>query len=59
VDGVWLVSFMHYDLCYIDLEQSTLQLLDNPFITNALLYQTSWTSLVRRGAPIPFQGPLV
>jgi hypothetical protein len=27
----WLVSFMHYDLGYIDLEQRTLQPLDNPF----------------------------
>jgi hypothetical protein len=24
-DGIWLVSFMHYDLGYIDLEQKTLQ----------------------------------
>ena len=30
-DGVWLVSFMHDDLGYIDLEQRTLQPLDNPF----------------------------
>lgn len=30
-DGIWLVSFMHYDLGYIDLEQCTLQPLDNPF----------------------------
>jgi hypothetical protein len=30
-DGIWLVSFVHYDLCYIDLEQKTLQPLDNPF----------------------------
>jgi transposase InsO family protein len=30
-DSVWLVSFMHYDLGYIDLEQRTLQPLDNPF----------------------------
>ena len=30
-DGTWLVSFMHYDLGYIDLEQKTLQTLDNPF----------------------------
>ena len=29
--GIWLVSFMHYDLGYIDLEQKTLQPLDNPF----------------------------
>ena len=32
-DGIWLVSFMHYDLGYIDLEQNTLQPLDNPFGT--------------------------
>ena len=30
-DGIWLVSFMHYDLGYIDLEQRTLQTIDNPF----------------------------
>src|SRR6266568_2141538 len=30
-DGIWLVSFLHYDLGYIDLEQRTLQPLDNPF----------------------------
>ena len=30
-NGIWLVSFMHYDLGYIDLEQRTLQTLDNPF----------------------------
>jgi len=30
-DGIWLVSFSHYDLGYIDLEQKTLQPLDNPF----------------------------
>jgi transposase InsO family protein len=30
-DGIWLVSFMSYDLGYIDLEQRTLQPLDNPF----------------------------
>jgi len=29
--GIWLVSFMHYDLGYFDLEQRTLQPLDNPF----------------------------
>jgi hypothetical protein len=27
----WLVTFMDYDLGYIDLEQRTLQPLDNPF----------------------------
>ena len=30
-DGIWVVSFMRYDLGYIDLEQRTLQPLDNPF----------------------------
>jgi len=30
-DGLWIVSFMHYDLGYIDLEQKTLQPLDSPF----------------------------
>ena len=32
-DGIWLVSFMHYDLGYFDLEQKTLQPLDNPLGT--------------------------
>jgi len=32
-DGIWIVSFMQYDLGYIDLEQKTLQPLDNPFGT--------------------------
>ena len=32
-NGIWLVSFMHYDLGYIDLEQRTLQTIDNPFGT--------------------------
>jgi hypothetical protein len=30
-EGIWLVSFMQYDLGYIDLEEKTLQPLDNPF----------------------------
>ena len=30
-EGIWIESFMHYDLGYIDLEQKTLQPLDNPF----------------------------
>jgi hypothetical protein len=33
-EGIWLVSFMHYDLGYFDLEQKTLQPLDNPFGTS-------------------------
>jgi len=32
-EGIWLVSFLHYDLGYIDLEQKTLQTIDNPFGT--------------------------
>jgi hypothetical protein len=30
-EGIWIVSFMHYDLGYVDLEQKTLRPLDNPF----------------------------
>ena len=30
-DGIWIVSFMRYDLGFIDLEQKTLQPIDNPF----------------------------
>ena len=32
-EGIWLVSFITYDLGYIDLEQRTLQTIDNPFGT--------------------------
>ena len=39
-DGIWLVSFMHYDLGYIDLEQRTLQTIDNQFGTR--LSPMSW-----------------
>jgi transposase InsO family protein len=35
-EGIWLVSFMTYDLGYIDLEARTLQPLDNPFGTRLL-----------------------
>jgi transposase InsO family protein len=35
-DGIWLVSFMQHDLGYIDLEQKTLQTIDNPFGTRVL-----------------------
>ena len=30
-DGIWLVTFMDYDLGYIDLGEKTLQPLNNPF----------------------------
>jgi transposase InsO family protein len=29
--GIWLISFMDYDLGYVDLEERTLQPLENPF----------------------------
>ncbi len=32
-EGIWIVSFMRYDLGFIDLEQKTLQPTDNPFGT--------------------------
>ena len=32
-DGIWVVTFMAYDLGYIDLQQKTLQPIDNPFGT--------------------------
>jgi hypothetical protein len=32
-DGIWLMSFMQYDIGYIDLEQKTLQTIDSPFGT--------------------------
>ena len=35
-DAIWLVSFMHYDLGYIDLEERTLQTIDNPFTIKLL-----------------------
>ena len=37
-DGIWLISFMRYDLGYIDLEQRTLQTIDNPFGTRFVTY---------------------
>ena len=30
-EGIWIASFMHYDLGFIDPEQRTLQQVDNPF----------------------------
>ena len=32
-DAIWRVTFMRYDLEYIDQEQRTLQPIDNPFGT--------------------------
>src|SRR6266480_4573581 len=35
-DGIWIVSFMHYDLGFIDLEQKTLQPLRHRVVTHVL-----------------------
>ena len=35
-EGIWLVSFMQYDVGYRDWEQKTLQPVDNPFGTRLL-----------------------
>jgi hypothetical protein len=35
-DSIWVVTYMTYDLGYIDLEQKTLQPIDNPFAPNVL-----------------------
>ena len=42
-DGIWLVNFMHYDLGYIDLEQKTLQTIDNPFGPRLSPMSPVWT----------------
>jgi hypothetical protein len=43
--GIWLVSFMHYDLGYFDLEQRTLQPLDNPFGPKPVTHVSGTTSV--------------
>jgi transposase InsO family protein len=43
-EGIWLVSFSHYDLGYFDLEQRTLQPLDNPFGPKAVTHVSGTTS---------------
>ena len=40
-DGIWLLSFMHYDLGYFDLEQKTLQPLDNPLPMSPVRHRRS------------------
>jgi len=45
-DGIWLVSFMDYDLGYIDLEQRTLQPLDNPFGSEGVYHVSGTTTAV-------------
>jgi hypothetical protein len=37
-DGIWLVSFMDYDLGYIDLEEKTLQPLEEPLRAESVTY---------------------
>ncbi len=37
-DGIWLVTFMDYDLGHIDLEEKTLQPLNNPFWPKSVNY---------------------
>jgi hypothetical protein len=45
-EGIWLVSFMHYDLGYFDLEQKTLQPLDNPFGPKPVTHVSGTTSVL-------------
>jgi hypothetical protein len=40
-EGIWLVSIIDYDLGYIDLEQRTLQPLDNPVWAQVVTYVLS------------------
>jgi len=46
-DGIWLASFMHYDLGYFDLEQKTLQLPDNPFGTRFVTHVLGYNSVTQ------------
>jgi len=39
-DGIWLVSFMRYDLGYIDLEQKTLQAFRQPVRPEVVVTQS-------------------
>lgn len=36
IDEIWLVSFMNYDLCYLDYETCRFQQIDNPFAATVL-----------------------
>ena len=44
-DGIWLVSFMQYGIWNFDLEQRTLQPLDNPFGHEAVTYVPTYVLL--------------
>jgi hypothetical protein len=54
-DGIRLASFMHYDLGYFDLEQKTLQPLDNPFGTR--LSPMSWVHVLKVRGVTYLSGP--
>jgi hypothetical protein len=43
-DGIWLVSFMHYELGYFDLEQNPLQPLDCRHSYSKFLAKLAWSS---------------
>ena len=55
-DGIWIVSFMHYDLGYIDLEHKTLQPLDNRPKVVTYVLGTARHPCVRNG-PLAFGAP--
>ena len=46
-DGIWLVSFMDYDLGYIDLEEKTLQPLANPVGPKAFMVEFFCSAVFR------------
>jgi len=49
-EGIWLVSFMNYDLGYVDLEEKTLQPLESPFGPRVLPMCPGRTRIIwRRG----------
>ncbi len=56
-DGIWLVSFIRYDLGSIDLEQRTLQTNDNPFGTRlSPMSQGAYSPrMAKRGAGLRLQ----
>jgi hypothetical protein len=55
-EGIWIVSFMHYDLGYVDLEQKTLRPLDNPFGPRVLPTYVSGTDRYLCLRSVPTQG---
>jgi hypothetical protein len=64
-DGIWLVSFMDYDLGYIDLEEKTLQPLErtpsgqkcNPCLRNVLLPMSPERTMIALVAGGGFEPP--